>query len=301
MMIGARTAACLAVAVSSSVAGMRPVLAQEADELNVLIVTAHPDDEAMFAGAVYKITHELNGNVDLALVTDGSGGFRYTHLAEPIYGLDLTDEHVARQHLPAIRKQELMAAGKIIGIRNYFFLDQLDHEFTTSADTVMRHVWDAAEVLERLRRIMTRVEYDFVFVHLPVPTVHGHHQAASILALQAARSLDTPTKPVVLGSQVGVAGDTTRIERAAVPGFPITKLRDDTPAFVFDMTQPVDDTGRLDYRIVVMWLIAEHRSQGTMQMLVFGGWDRERFWLFEANDPESRAVTEALFQRLGGR
>jgi LmbE family N-acetylglucosaminyl deacetylase len=194
-----------------------------------------------------------------------------------------------------------MAAGKIIGIRNYFFLDQLDHEFTTSADTVMRHVWDAAEVLERLRRIMTRVEYDFVFVHLPVPTVHGHHQAASILALQAARSLDTPTKPVVLGSQVGVAGDTTRIERAAVPGFPITKLRDDTPAFVFDMTQPVDDTVRLDYRIVVMWLIAEHRSQGTMQMLVFGGWDRERFWLFEANDPESRAVTEALFQRLGGR
>ncbi len=300
MIIGARTAACLAVAVGWSAAGVRPILAQEPDELNVLIVTAHPDDEAMFAGAVYKITHELNGNVDLAVVTDGSGGFRYAHLAEPIYGLDLTDERVARQHLPAIRKQELMAGGKIIGIRNYFFLDQLDHEFTLSADTVLRHVWDAEDVRERLRQIMTRVDYDFVFVHLPLPTVHGHHQAASILALQAAQSLDGASKPVVLGSQVGSEADTTQIERAAIPGFPITKLREDAPVFVLDMTQPVDETGRLNYQIVVGWLIAEHRSQGTM-MLEVNRWDRERFWLFEANDPESLAATEALFRRLGGR
>lgn len=300
MIIGARTAACLAVALGWSVAGVRPILAQEPDELNVLIVTAHPDDEAIFAGTVYKITHELNGNVDLALVTDGSGGFRYAHLAEPIYGLDLTDERVARQHLPAIRKQELMAGGKIIGIRNYFFLDQLDHGFTLSADTVLRHVWNAENVRARLRQVMTRVDYDFVFVHLPVASDHGHHQAASILALEAARSLDTPSKPVVLGSQFGSEADTTQIERAAIPGFPITKLREDTPAFVFDMTQPVDETGRLNYQIVVGWLIAEHRSQGTM-MLAVNSWDRERFWLFEANDRESLMATEALFRRLGGR
>jgi hypothetical protein len=66
------------------------------------------------------------------------------------------------------------------------------------------------------------------------------------------------------------------------------------------MTQPADETGRLNYQIVVNWLIAEHRSQGAMQLLV-NSWDRERFWLFEANDPESLTATEALFRRLGGR
>ncbi|SVC93598.1 uncharacterized protein METZ01_LOCUS346452, partial [marine metagenome] len=67
-----------------------------ADPVQVLIVTAHPDDDAAFSGVVYQVTHQLGGVVDLALVTDGSGGFRYSTLAEEIYGLDLTSETVAR-------------------------------------------------------------------------------------------------------------------------------------------------------------------------------------------------------------
>ncbi len=38
----------------------------------------HPDNEAMSAASVYKITHTLDGTVDLATITDGSGGFRYS-------------------------------------------------------------------------------------------------------------------------------------------------------------------------------------------------------------------------------
>ena len=77
------------------------------------IVTAHPDDEVNFAVTVYKITHDLHGVVDLALVTNGEGGYKYSTLAESVYGLELTDEKVGRQYLPTIRKQELMAGGKI--------------------------------------------------------------------------------------------------------------------------------------------------------------------------------------------
>lgn len=283
----------LAVAVPAG-----PLPAQEAGPA-VLLVTAHPDDEAMFAASVYRITRELGGAVDLAVITDGSGGYRYSHLAEPLYGLELTDERVARQHLPAIRKRELMAAGEILGLRNYFFMDAFDHEFTTNADTVLQHVWDADLVRARLRDIMTRGEYDFVFVHLPTANFHGHHKAATVLALEAARDLAPSQRPVVLGSFIGSKSDTTAMEYSALEGHPVTRIRRDVPPFIFDRTQPADDTGRLTYQIVVNWEIAEHRSQGTMQLLNMG--DLERFWVFEANPAGAVEKTRQLFQRLAVR
>ena len=95
------------------------------DSPSVLVVTAHPDDEVMFAATMYRITHALGGTVDHALITDGAGGYRFSTLASSIYGMDLTDPEIARAYLPAIRKQDLMAGGKNAGIRNYMFLDQV--------------------------------------------------------------------------------------------------------------------------------------------------------------------------------
>src|SRR5688500_8309755 len=77
---------------------------QADSSLRVLIVTAHPDDDVTFAATVYKITHDLHGLVDLALITNGEGGYKYSTLGETIYGLELTDERVGRAHLPTIRK-----------------------------------------------------------------------------------------------------------------------------------------------------------------------------------------------------
>ena len=70
---------------------------------HVLIVTAHPDDEISCSATVYKITHELKGVVDLALITNGEGGYKYSTLAEAYYNLELTDEKVGRENLPRIR------------------------------------------------------------------------------------------------------------------------------------------------------------------------------------------------------
>ncbi len=265
---------------------------------NVLLVVAHPDDDAMFTGAVYKITHQLGGNVDLALVTDGSGGYRYAQLAEPIYGLDLTNEAVARQHLPAIRKQELMAGGRIQGIRNYFFLDQFDHQYTENIDTVLTHVWDADWARERLTQIMTRVTYDYVLVHLPIEGFHAHHKGASILALEAAQRTSTDQRPVVLGGFVGSKSEPLDMGFTEHPGYPITRVRTDVAPFVFDRTEKLSEDGRLDYRIIANWVIAEHKTQGTMQLLVNRG-DIERYWYFTANDPERFEETKAFFALLG--
>jgi LmbE family N-acetylglucosaminyl deacetylase len=39
------------------------------------VVTAHPDDETGFSVTMFKITHEIKGTVDMAVMTDGGGGF----------------------------------------------------------------------------------------------------------------------------------------------------------------------------------------------------------------------------------
>ena len=46
----------------------------------ILVVTAHPDDDAVFAAANYKIVHDLKGIVDIALITNGEGGYKYSTL-----------------------------------------------------------------------------------------------------------------------------------------------------------------------------------------------------------------------------
>jgi LmbE family N-acetylglucosaminyl deacetylase len=290
------TRTCWTVLLAVGLATPAAVQAQ-ADAPHVLIVTAHPDDDAMFAATVYRITHVLAGAVDLALITDGSGGFRYSQLSEPIYGLDLTDERVARQYLPAIRKRELMAGGAIVGIRNYFFLDELDNAYTENIDTILTHVWRPDRIRGRLQEIMEEDAYDYVFVHLPRPNFHAHHKSATILALEAAGAVSAENRPVVLGSFIGAKNDTSLTGFTEHPGYPITSVRPGGPHFLFDKTQPLDETGRLNYHIVVNWLIAEHKSQGTMQLLMNAA-DMERFWYFAANDPARFEDTVRFFERV---
>lgn len=288
------TARSLALLMALAPAGQ--LAAQAEAGPSVLIVTAHPDDDAMFAATVYKITHDLGGKVDLALITDGAGGYRYSTLAEPIYGLELTDREVAQQYLPAIRKQELMAGGKIIGIRNYFFLDQPDAGYTTNVDSVLHYHWDPAFVEDRLYNVMNTWDYDFVFAHLPIEPFHGHHKAATILAIRTAQTLPTEKRPVVLGSFIS-GPEMPAPEFEALPGFPVTRLMPNVDAFSFDRYQTFGTNNRLNYQIVVNWLIAEHKSQGTMQLLVNTG-SIENFWIFEVNGPEAVAKTQRLFTRI---
>ena len=76
-------------------------------------MAAHPDDECAFAATVYRITHELAGVVDQVVLTNGEGGYRYSQLAEAVYGEPLTIETVGRAALPAIRKAETARAGRL--------------------------------------------------------------------------------------------------------------------------------------------------------------------------------------------
>jgi len=263
----------------------------------VLIVTAHPDDETGFAASVYKITHDLKGKVDLALVTNGEAGFKYSTLAEDIYGAELTDEAVGRELLPTIRKREIMAGGKIIGIRNYYFFDQKDTHYTLDCDTVLSQVWNVKWVREKLKELILREKYDYIFCLLPTSDTHGHHKAATILALQSLGELEPAERPIILGCTVSEKNDTTKVKYNGLFGYRLTAVLSGKPSFFFDRTQKFGFKDNLNYKVVVNWLIAEHKSQGVMQLGMNRG-DIENFWYFDVNPPSEMPKVEKFFESL---
>lgn len=263
----------------------------------VLVVTAHPDDETGACVAIYKITHELHGTVDLALITNGEGGYKYSTLAEAYYGMPLTDEADGRNNLPSIRKKELMNGGKILGLRNYYFFDQKDHKYTTDLQGVLESIWDTVLVKRRLASLLKQEKYDYVLCLLPVPETHAHHKCASIIALQVVNELPTEQRPITLGFSVTAAADTAHQEYKTLEGFSVTALNNEAPVFKVDRTTPFGYKNKLNYKVIANWVIAEHKSQGVMQLYMNMG-DIEWFYFFAINDPVKLNKAGQLFTGL---
>jgi len=265
----------------------------------ILVVTAHPDDDAAFSGVNYKIIHDLKGIVDLAVITNGEGGYKYSTLAEPIYGIELTKESIGRKYLPEIRKKELEAGGKIVGIRNYFYFDQKDHRYITSADIreiLDSNIWDLEYIKTNLRNIIQKEKYDFIFILVPSLGTHAHHSSVGILTLEVVNSLDSNTRPIVLGGSNSRLTDTSKFVYTGFDIYPITSVSDSI-SYMFDRTQKFGYKAALDYKIIVNWVIAEHKSQGTMQLLMNRG-DLENYWYFDINPNSGLKKTQELFDKL---
>lgn len=249
----------------------------------VLCVVAHPDDEIAFAGTLYKTATALGGACDLFTITNGEGGFKYATLAESIYGKDLTDETVGRRELPEIRKRELAAGCRWLGVRDVWFLREKDHRYTQDLDEVLGPdgvAWNVERVRTQLRIALGR-GYDFVLVHLPVADTHAHHKAATILALETVAEIAPEARPVVLGARVVSDGDAAPAPPTALAEWPCSAPATGAAPFVFDRRAKFGHQGKLDYRVVVNWAVAEHKSQGTMQLAMNRG-DREEYFLFDA-------------------
>jgi LmbE family N-acetylglucosaminyl deacetylase len=262
----------------------------------VLLVVAHPDDEYECAATIYRITHELGGVVDQVVITNGEGGFHYSLLAESVYGVALTTEDVGRAKLPQIRKAETLRAGKILGIRDHYFLDQKDARFTLDVNEPFQGFWDRKYILRRLGELLEKDRYDFVFTLLPTEDTHGHHQAATVLALEAVAKFPEDRRPAVLGALAANAGEQSRAFEGR-SNFPVTRLCAGSPVFVVDRLAPFGYHNALNYNIVVNWVIAEHKSQGLFQT-EYGKHTEERFWLFEIGGAASQAAAKNLFSQL---
>jgi len=280
----------------------------------ILVVNAHPDDEGACAATLYKAATYLGATCDLVVITNGEGGFKYATLAERYYGAELTREDVGRARLPAIRRAELLEGARLLELREVHFLGQTDHRYTQDVaevlgppgrlaellrgDATTPDVWDVPYVHAYLTRLMERERYDFVLTLAPRDTTHAHHQAAAHLAVAAASGLPEERRPVCL------AVDVSEDANEPAPTTNGRALGELAPAgsggpFVFDRTQPFGHRGRLNYQILVNLLIAQHRSQGTMQLAMNRG-QLERFYLFASNPEDAGERAAALFESLKG-
>lgn len=263
----------------------------------VLIVTAHPDDETAMAATIYKVTHDLHGTAHLCVITNGEAGYKYSTLAEPIYHKPLTIPHVGRKYLPKIRKHELEAACKVIGISKIFFLMEKDSKYGLDERDPLDTSWNVMKVKSKISHILKKGNYDYVFCLLPLPSTHGGHKAATILALRCVAPMDEKIKPIILGVTGGSANDTVKTDFKMLEGYPETKIDSDVPKFIFDKTVKFGYKNKLDYRVIVNWEIAEHKSQGTMQLAMNQG-DYEYFWYFAANHKNGVEKCATFFESL---
>ncbi len=263
----------------------------------VLLVTAHPDDDALFSATIFKTTRLLNGVVDLALLTNGEGGYTYSTLGNYIYGKELDKEEVGREWLPGIRKKELMAGGDIVGIRNYFFLDQPDFEYTEDVNIPLEK-WNTDWAREKLASIMKKGAYDFLFLMLPYETTHGHHKASAVIALQALQTLPEENRPIALEAFIRRGEDDPGVKFTQLEGHPETKVMQGK-TFEFNRNQTFGANDRMNYNIIGNWVIAEHKSQGTMQLLMQS--DKgviEQYWYVVLNGESGLEKTAEYFEAV---
>jgi len=282
------------------VALLPEVLQAKSASGKLLILVAHPDDEYAFAGATYRLVRELGWIADQITITDGESGNRYAALAEAYYGVTLTKD--ARVHLPGIRREEALRAGKVLGIREHHFLDQKDLGFDTKAAAAESTNWDRALIRGFLSEKLEREKYDLIFTLLPTAETHGHHLAATLPALETVSRLPLSARPLVFGAEARSA-DARPMNFSGLPEHPLTRTVDAAPDVVFDRRTNFGYRGALNYQIVVNWVIAEHKSQGMFQN-DYGKHSVEDFWLFEASGatalarlPSIRALLSPTAQR----
>jgi len=255
----------------------------------VLLVVAHPDDELLVAASLYRLAKERGGTVDQFIITNGEGGYRYSTLAEKVYGLELTKEEVGRRELPDIRKRELLAAGKILGVRAHYFLDEPDRNNTDDPKDIVG-VWNTDLLRTRLAEIIAREQYDVVMTALPRSDLGGHHRAAVRIVIQGVASVPAASKPALLGAHwmADAFSAPAGTEEAGFSG---------PPDFDLDRTRKFGFNNALDYQIIANWVIAEHKSQGLFQTNV-NKLTHEYFWIFNRSDASAAARAKEVFALL---
>lgn len=264
----------------------------------VLVVTAHPDDETGFSVSLFKITHELKGIVDMAVMTDGGGGFADSQLGAMYYGLNLTDSLVARTHLPLIRKQEILDAAKIMGLRNIYFMEQPDDWYTLDPKPyISGKNWDIPFVEKRLDLILAERQYDFVITMLPHAGQHGHHKTAVLLALRAVQRFKGPHKPIIIAGSP-LSANSKPVDFNMLEGFPETKIKENAPTFTLNRAFRFKENDKVSYKIVADWVIAAYKSQGAIQENGIHKTDFEVYRYFDINDTQGISQVRDLFQQL---
>ncbi len=171
---------CLLSVYAGLVLLSRPLFAQMPEETpnqqllktDLLVVTAHPDDESMMAATMAHYA-DLGKTVSLVTCTRGEGGGNGT-------GKELGEA------LGQVREAELRRCLSLLGTKYLYFLNQADWAYTESVQATLDK-WGKEITFRRLVRLVRMLRPEVICTMDPTPVggQHGHHQAAGRLATEA--------------------------------------------------------------------------------------------------------------------
>ncbi len=190
-----------------------------------------------------------------------------------------------------------MEAGDIMGIRQYYFFDQIDDYYNLNPiPYVTGKRWDILFIEKKLDQILAGKQYDFVITMLPYAGQHGHHKTAVIMALRAIQRMKGQQRPIIL------AGSTYQDEKpkafTMLEGFPETTIKKNAPAFYLDVSSRFGKGKQVSYQVVAQWVVAAYKSQGDMQQNPVYIGNKETFRIFNINDDAAIIKVTRLFEQL---
>ncbi len=204
----------------------------------ILFITAHPDDE--WTSLLTYLSRGLNADVALLTITRGQGG---QNAIGPEQGAELG----------VIRTEELLAADKHYGVRQ-FFTRAMDTGYVKTPEQA-RKIWGGVALEDMVRVIRTFRPQVVINGWAGVHGGHGHHQESGILTPQA----------------IAAAADPKMFPEQIAEGLPAWKVtlevrpaRDPNVAGAVPL--PINDVSSLwgkSYVDMGMEGHAQHRSQGT--------------------------------------
>ncbi|WP_216726490.1 PIG-L family deacetylase [Hymenobacter siberiensis] len=146
---------------------------------SVMYLAAHPDDEN--TRLIAYMANERLLETSYLSATRGDGG-------QNLIGPEL------REGLGVIRTQELLAARRLDGGRQ-FFTRANDFGFSKTSDETFR-IWDKEQVLADMVWVIRQRRPDVLITRFPpdARAGHGHHQASAILAAEAFDAAGDPKR-----------------------------------------------------------------------------------------------------------
>ncbi|MFG3708046.1 sugar-binding protein [Micromonospora sp. NPDC047670] len=176
------TALALALSGTPAAALAAPADARPTDtvDLDVLFVSAHPDDEAGSLATLGQWKERHGAKAGVVTITRGEGGGNAVGLEEgPPLGI--------------IREREERTAIGRAGVENLYNLDRVDFWYTASAPLSER-IWGHDDTLAQIVRVIRQTRPEIVMTMNPSPTPgnHGNHQQAARFAAEAFHAAADP-------------------------------------------------------------------------------------------------------------